>query len=345
MTVKKTLNKLGVIGDLHFSDNLSYNDYIKGGRSEEKNKILDFIVTSFEDCKSIVFTGDCFDRKNNSSAVVKEFTKFVEKFNNKEIYIIAGNHEKRSDGTSALDYLKEIKNRNWHIITDKIENIGDIDFVPYFTKAELEVKTNEAGIKKIMKQLGGNRILVVHYAISDSMTVSGCSTNLFDEIVLNRKDLQKKYKLIIGGHIHKPDVKDNVLIAGSIFTHTVGEIEKFVYKIDEETLGIEEIKLPCREIRKIENPRTKDFEKVSAESIIKVIITDPKLKPQVDDIKKELKKFDASMIIENYPQERKRIEFEKGLLDLNIEDLLKIYSKKNGVSLTKLLSAWEIIKP
>lgn len=344
MTVKKTSNKTGVIGDLHFSDKLSYDDYVKGGRKEEKNKILDFIATSFEDCKSIIFTGDCFDRKNNSSTVVKEFTKFLEKFNDKEIYIIAGNHEKRPDGTSALDYLKEIKNRNWHIVTDKIENIGDIDLVPYFTKAELEVKTNEAGIKKVMKELGGNKILVVHYAISDSMTISGCSTNLFDEIVLNRKDLKKKYQLVIGGHIHKPDAKDNVLIAGSIFTKEVGEIEKFIYKIDEETLKIEEIKLPCREIRKIENPKTKDFEKVSAESIIKVIITDSKLKPQVDDIKKELKKFDASILIENYPQERRKVHFNKGLLDMKIEDLLKIYSKKNGVSLTKLLSAWEIVK-
>ena len=344
MTVKKTLNKIGVVGDLHLSDNLSYNDYIKGGREKEKNKILDFIVTSFEDCKSIIFTGDCFDRKNNSSAVIKEFTKFVERFNDKEIYIIAGNHEKRSDGTSALDYLKEIKNRNWHIITDAVTQIDDIDFVPYFTKAELEVKTNEAGIKKVMNELGGNKILVVHYAISDSMTVSGCSTNLFDEIVLNRKDLQKKYQLIVGGHIHKPDIKDNVLIAGSIFTKEVGEIEKFVYKIDEETLNIEEIKLPCREIHKVENPRTKDFEKISTESIIKVIITDPELKPQIDDIKKELEKFDASVLIENYPRERRKVHFDKGLLDMKIEDLLKIYSKKNKVSLPKLLSAWEIIK-
>ena len=344
MTVKKISNKIGIIGDLHFTDNLSYNDYIKGGRSEEKNKILDFIVSSFEDCKSIIFTGDCFDRKNNSSAVVKEFTKFVEKFNNKEIYIIAGNHEKKPDGTSALDYLREIKNRKWHIITDKIENIGDIDFVPYFTKAELEVKTNEAGTKKIMEQLGGNKILVVHYAISDSVTVSGCSTNLFDEIVLNRKDLQKKYKLVVAGHIHKPDIKDNVLIAGSIFMKTVGEIEKFVYKIDEETLNIEKIKLPCREIHKIENPEIKDFGKISTKSIIKVIITDPKLKHQVDDIKKELEKFDASMIIENYPQERRKVHFNKGLLDMKIEDLLKIYAEKNKVSLTRLLSAWELIK-
>ena len=344
MTVKKTSSKILIIGDLHLSDNLSYNDYIRGGRDEEKQKILNFIVEEASDCDKIIMLGDQFDRKNNSSTVIKEFTKFLERFNDKEIYIIAGNHEKRSDGTSALDYLKEIKNRRWRIVTDKIENIGDINFVPYFTKAELEVKTNETGTKKIMKQLESNKILVVHYAISDSMTVSGCSTNLFDEIVLNRKDLQKKYQLIIGGHIHKPDVKDNVLIAGSIFTKEVGEIEKFVYKIDEETLKIKEIKLPCREIHKIENPEIKDFKKISTESIVKIIITDPKLKSKVDDIKKELEKFDASILIENYPRERRKVHFDKGLLDMKIEDLLKIYSKRNGVSLPKLLSAWEIVK-
>lgn len=334
---------IGIIGDLHLSETLPYNDIVNDGRDKEKREILNFIVEKTKDCASLILVGDIFDKKNNPSSVIREVTEFLERFGEKKIHVISGNHEKKSDGTTALDYLKEIKDKNWKIITSKIETIDNIDFCPYFSKAELGAKDNEEGQKMIMSKLKGNKILVVHHAISDSLTVSGQNTNLFDEIVLPRKELSKRYDLITAGHIHLPEFRDNVLVTGSVFNLKAGETDKNIWKIDSETLEVEKVPLPGRGIYKFTNPTINELKKILENSIVKVLLTDSELKPQADNFREELKRFDAGLLLENYLRKKREVGLEKDLLDMTIKDLLKIYSKKNKVSLSKLLSAWELI--
>lgn len=334
---------LGIISDLHLKQNLSYSDLIKDGREKEEKEILDFVVASLSDCEKIVFVGDLFHSRTNSSEVVRKLVNFIEKFGGKEVYIISGNHCKLSNGKTSLDFLKEIKNPKWHIITN-IEKIEDFVFCPFLSKSELEVKENEAGKKKIMGMLPEGKILFHHYAMTGSKTGTGALADMFDEIVLDRNVLKKKFDLTVGGHIHSSNFKENVIVTGSIFTDQINEKEKFIWKIDENTLKVKQIKLPCREIHGLENPVDNDFDKIPVQSIVKVVLTDPKLKDKIEGIKEKLKKFDASVLLEQFPSERKKAHFDDKLLDFGILQLLEIYAKQKKVDIKKLKKAFELIQ-
>ena len=340
---------IGIISDLHFKPNLSYSDYIENGRKEEEKEILNFIVKSFKDCKKIVFMGDLLNGRNNSAEVIKKLVNFIEKFEKKEVYIISGNHEKSADGRTSLDFLKEIKNQyfdcpKWNIITNKIEVFDDLVFCPNLSKPELKAKNNKDGKKRIMKMLPEGKILFHHYAMSGSKTGTGALADMFDEIVLDKEVLRKKYNLVVGGHIHSPQVDGNVIVTGSIFTNEVGEIDKYIWKISEDTLKVEQIRLPGRGIIKIEDPKEKDLEKIPPNSIVKVILTDPKLKNKIGELKEKLKKFDAYIFLEHYPSERKKVHFEEGMLEFDILQLLKLYAIEKKIPLEKLIKSFELIK-
>ena len=332
------------MGYTHFRDFLSYDSYINNGRSAEKKEILDFILESSKDCDHIVFLGDFFSSRNNSSETNRQAVEFLEKFKNKEIYIINGNHEKKGDGKTAIDFLKEIKHSSWHIFTRPHDTqIGNlkVSFLPYVLKSELSAENDEQSTEKIIKDLPGGDILFAHYSVSDT-TFNGISTNSLKEVVLSKAKLEEKYKQVIAGHIHMPGIFGKTILTGSVFNNEVGEIEKFIWKIDE-NLKVEQIKLPGRGIYKMLNPTTEELAKLPKESIVKVIITDKKM--NIEEIKDNLTRFDASLVLEQFPDERKKMHnIQEGALDFSPESLLKLYSEERGIELRKLLMGLELIK-
>lgn len=335
------MNKILVIGDTHFKDYLSYSDYIDGGREKEKENVLNFIIEQSKDCDHIVFLGDFFNAKNNSSNVNKQAVSFLEKFEN-DIYMISGNHTKKGDGSTAIDFIKEIKDKRWNIYTKPTSvMIGDkkVSFLPYMLNSELEVTNFEDSAKNIVKDLEDGDILFAHHAISGTMC-NGLGVEMFHEAVLSKEELEKKFKLVVAGHIHDPQEIDKTVITGSVFTDSVGEIEKFIWKIKSD-LTVEKIKLPNREIHKLENPTIEELTGIDKSSIVKVMITDKKIK--VEELKKKLKDFDATLLIENYPNKRKKAHIEEGAFDFSIEALLKLYAKEKKIDYQKLLKGLQII--
>lgn len=339
------MKKILCIGDAHFKDNLSYSEYVKDARLGEKNDILNSIIKSSEDCGYVVFLGDQFQSKNNSSEVVREFVEFVEKFEDKEIYIINGNHEKRGDGKTAIDFMREVNKPNWHIITSirdfTIEG-KKVTFLPFLVKAELGTNDTETAAKDIIKVLTGGDILFHHFAVSDTEASHGISTNVFKEVVLPKKDLEKKYSWVIGGHIHTPKQYGATIVAGSIFTNEVGEKDKYVWKLDLEDMSVKKVALPGRHIHKIENPSIGDLSSIPKSDIIKVVMTNKEL--PIEEIKSYLKKFDSYIYIEQFPNERKKLHFDEGAVDFSIENLLKIYSQERGVDMGLLNKGFDLIK-
>jgi|3_EtaG_2_1085321.scaffolds.fasta_scaffold15365_4 DNA repair exonuclease SbcCD nuclease subunit len=338
-------NLIGVIGDLHMRERLSYADHISDGRVAERKGVLDFIVKSFEDCKHIVLLGDIFHHKNNSSEVNREFVEFIERFGDKEIYMISGNHSKKGDGKTAIDFIREIKRDNWHVHTTPgshtIKNGTEslkLDFLPNMLNSELEVETCEEATEKIMEELKGGDILFVHHAISGT-TFNGIKTELLKEVVLSKEKLEEKYKAILAGHIHQPQQVDKVTVTGSVFTEIVGEIERFIWKIDS-NLSMTQYMVPNRGILKIEGPTDKQIEAIKNNSIVKVVVT--KKDTDIPKLKEALTKFDAALLIENYPNERKKAHVE-GAFDFSIEALLKLYSEEKEVDLKQLLKGLELI--
>lgn len=337
--------KLGLIPDIHFREFLSYNDYIEGGREKEENKILDFIIDSFKLCEGIVFLGDIFDSKTPSSTVIKKAVNFIERFEGKDIYIILGNHDLIFGGTkSSLDFLKEIKSKKWHII-DKITEIDDLTFMPYFLKQNFNVDTNEEAAKLLVKKLKPNKILFGHSAVSSTKVKSG-STDFFNEIVLSRADLEKKFSLIVMGHIHSPSITGNTVILGSVFTSEVGETQKYIMELNTKTLKYKQIELPGRPIFKVENPTKEILDKLDKHSIVKAVITEKLTSIKMEEVKEMLGKFDAHLIIEQIESKRKKMHFGEGesVLEWSVEQLLEMYGKEKDVSIEKLKLAFELIK-
>jgi len=340
--MKKKINSIGIIGDMHFKDDLSYADYISDRRVSEKQNILDFVVKSFEDCKHIVFLGDNLNSRNNSSETNRSFVEFIERFGDKDIYIISGNHEKKGDGKTAIDFLGEVKKPNWHVLTKPSTFcLGDleVDFLPYMLNRELGVETTEEAVDHILKELGGGDILFTHHCISGTV-FNGIKTEDLKEIVLPKEKVEEMYELAVAGHIHAPQQYGKVLITGNVFTTEVGEKEKFIYKIDE-NLKVEKIHLPIRQIHKLENPSIEDLLKIPVSSIVKVVLSNKEI--DFDKLEEHLLKFDAHLIIENYPSERKKAHIEEGAFDFSLEAVLKLYAEAKKIDHQKLLKGLHII--
>lgn len=337
------MSKILAIGDCHFKDNLSYAEHISDGRVAEKKEILDFVVKQAEDCEHIVFLGDVFHSKNNSSETNRQVVEFLERFENKQVYIISGNHDKKGDGKTAVDFLGAIKKDNWHVFTKfgvmQVEG-KKLAFLPYILNSELGVENNDQALKYIMEYLNSGDILFTHHNISGTYLHTNMLVDTVSSVVLPQKELEERYKLIIAGDIHSPQRYGNVVITGSLFTAEVGEQEKFIWKIDDE-MKVEKIKVPCRPIYKLIDPTDEQLSKVPDNAIIKVIVTVKDT--SIESLKEKLARFDASLVIEDYPSERAKMHIEQGAIDFNIESLLKMYSEVKNVDYQKLIHGLELL--
>jgi DNA repair exonuclease SbcCD nuclease subunit len=341
---------IGVVGDLHWKDNLGYAEYIKDRRKAEKEQVLDKIVKSLSGCDTIVFMGDQFNARNNTSQTIREFIAFLRRFDGKEIYMLAGNHEISGDGKTALDFITEVGNKKWHIISNSIESValGPIKIVlcPYLGKSALGVTNEKDGMTKLMKSLPKGDILFIHHAISDTPVNAVTNTNFFREIVLPRKELMKKYKHIFGGHIHAPSNDKGIYIVGSVFTNEVGEIGKFIYTIEDVKIGtvVHQHKLPGRSIIKLENPEVEDIVSLRKDTIAKVLLTKKISKEKMEKLKEKLATLDAYILLENYPTERKKLDLDGSMLEFNIDSLLEVYAKVKKIDIATLKRGFELIK-
>lgn len=335
--------KILAIGDMHFKDNLGYADYISDGRVAEKKQVLDFIVEQATDCDHVVLLGDNFNSKNNSSETNRAFVEFIERLNTKETYIISGNHEKKGDGKTAIDFLGELHKKNLHIFTKPGTMTVDgvtMDFLPYMLNSELGVETSEEATKTMTKKLAGGDLLFTHHAITGT-TFNGISTEMLREPVLPQEKLEKKYRMVVAGHIHAPQRYGKVVVAGSVFTNEVGETEKFIWKIDTKGMEVEKLKVPQRGIYKVVLEKDSPM-KIPTDSIVKCIVTNKDI--DVEKLRENLAKFDASLLIEDYPSDRKKVKIEEGAaFDFSIEALLKMYAEAKGVDAEKLLKGLQII--
>ncbi len=336
-----------IIGDLHFKDKLGYSEYIEDGRESERQEILDFIIKESETCDKVVFLGDQFNFKNNTSSVVRKFVNFIERFGDKKLYFIAGNHEKFCDGRSALDFLNEVKGKNWKVISNEIYEEDGYVFCPYFYASELGVETHDEGVKIVMdrlKKIAGEdvKVLFAHHALTNTK-VGNIDTSFFSEILLTKATISKLFKQVFLGHIHTTDNSGNIIYAGSIFNNEVGELQKHIWTWEKDKAS--EIKLPGRSIAKVENPVLGDtWEPSKEDSIVKVIFTKKSLKAKIPEIEKVLKKYDAYIIVERYPHARKKMKDVKGdIADMPVDKLLDLYAEDRKVDVTKLKKGFELI--
>jgi len=337
-----------IIGDLHLSEHLGHYDAIRDERVSERKEVLDFIIEKSESAKHVIFLGDQFNQKNPSAKIIQEFVEFIERFSDKQVYIISGNHETQASGSSALSFLKEIKNKdNWHIFTDSIESTiiegKKFIFAPFMSRVFLECADDKTASKKIMKKILAEKgdILCVHQSISGTKSNGGL-VDLFPEPVLDGKKINSTIKKTFAGHIHAPSENGNIIISGSIFCNEINEKERYVYLFDAETMEAEKVKIPERGIYKVENQE--ELKNIPKSSIVKFILSE-KLPPQeLDALKEELKKFDGYILSDDSKTERKKDNIsDKNLLELSTTELLGEYAKQKKVDIEKLMKGFELI--
>lgn len=343
--------KIGIIGDLHFKEKLGYADFVSGQRKAEKDALLKSIAKKFQNHHLVVLLGDNLNSKNNPSSVIKDFVGFLSEFN-VPLVILAGNHEKYGDGRSAIDFLEHIDNPWTPVIRGpqsiEIKN-RRLHFLPYMSKVELMAKDNDEARLKIQQSLEvlpKSDILFAHHAFSGIME-KGVDVSTFNEPILDRDWLKEHYKQVVIGHIHTPKEESGFLTAGSIFCNEVGEIEKFIWALnvddDNGSMKVERHPLKQLGIKKIQNPTQEDLEGLDPKKyIIKAEITDRSL--DIATIKKQLKRFAGSVIVERYPNERVSVKADSDIADYSVESLLGLYAKAKKVDLKLLLKGYELIK-
>jgi len=336
------MNKVCVVGDLHFKSELSYSASIKDGRRSEWEDIKRTIFNTAKDCSEIVLMGDNLNARNNTSAVLKEFVEFLKEFGDKPVHILVGNHERQGE-TTALDFLKKINYPNWNIYTNITENVNLVGkkatFVPWITPALIGVETIEQ-VKEKLSKLPKADISFFHHAIAGTE-----GTEFFNEVVIDQSSL--KSGMTFGGHIHKPQkLTDNIIVTGSVITAEVGEHKKSIWVWDGDTNNVDEIPLPVRGIYKINWDESVDMKKVlnqiPAKSITKCIVTNTKTVMTL--VKDSVKGFDSVLIVEQYPNEREKIDYGEDGLDLSIDSLLKLYAKSKEIKYSDLKEGFELIK-
>lgn len=331
--------KILVVGDQHFRFEHSYASAIPDGRRSEWEAVKKTIHDAAKNCDVIVLMGDNLNARHNHSSVIREFIEFLKEFGDKPIHMLVGNHERFGEHT-ALDFLKKVNHPNWNIYSTITENVmlGDkiATFIPFCTPAMLEVATKEEA-ETIINNLRGVDIMFAHHAITGTE-----GTEFFNEVMIDKSKL--KHEMTFGGHVHKPErLSNTVIVTGNIFTQEVGEHDKCVWVWDSLTNTTLEVPLPVRGIYKVGVEKTYNtFIHIPDNSIVKCFITSRDL--DVNVVRKDLERFDAGIIIEQYPSSRPKVHFESGGLDLSVENLLKLYAENKGLPYNELKEGFELIK-
>lgn len=340
--------KILIVGDQHFKLDLPYSSYFEDRRRSEWNDVKNKIHEVAKGCDAVVLLGDNLNSRHNNSAVIDEFVGFLKGFGEKQLHILAGNHERFGDKT-AIDFLKKVGVASWEIHTEPTlapivaGNTPKGMFVPYLTPAMVGAKDKDEGVTMALGELKTADVAFFHQGITGS-SVHGQLVDLFNEIVLPAEHLELLYERIFTGHIHgSQELSEKTTLTGSMFTAEVGEEKKYVFVYDTDTKLTEKIELPERGIYKVTLPGDiLKMEKIPKNSIVKCYITDRQV--NVDEVKRSLQRFDAHVIIESYPNQRTKVHFEDGSMDLSLDNILKIYSEAKTIDHESLRRGFDLIK-
>lgn len=342
--------KILVVGDMHFRLELPYGTHFEDGRRGEWEEVKKTIVDAAASCDAVVLLGDVLDKRHNHSSVLAELVAFLKELGDKDVHIISGNHEKYEGEKTALDFLKDV-NPAWHVYTKPTavrvgppEKPVALYMLPYMTIAELGVTSFAEGLEQIHFGMDiyswHHDVLFHHHAVSGHQTLGGL-TDLFNEIVLDKNALQDRFKFVIGGHVHEPQGDANVHVAGSLFTQSVGEHDKRVLVLDTDTMLVEEIPLPVRPIHAVAYTKESDVAHLPDRAIVKATLKDPSI--GVESARAALERFDAHILIEDYPNERVKAHVVDSN-DLSVESLLSSYAKQRGLNESELIEAFGLIR-
>ena len=224
-----SINKILCTADLHIDEKYFNQKNLKEGYVDEFSQTTNgdkFKVESnypsllgiieranADDIDMVVIAGDLYGLNDNHYSTIAErlvLGDFLSRIN-KNIYIMYGNHETRND----LDIFSKFSNIT--VINDYLET-ADFKFLSYQTTLSSE------SVKKFLSK--SNKVLFTH-AMFDGAKMGNKEFTLYDNrLVLPAAFKQKPGRIIIAGHVHKPQtINDFVFYTGSTDRLDFGEIE------------------------------------------------------------------------------------------------------------------------
>lgn len=225
-----------IITDLHHG--ISTSQFIINQQLAGLNYISEIVKDRNVDL--IVNCGDTYEKRENGDfMVIDVFKEIHRKLSNQCRYITtAGNHDCYFTNTNKITSLPVIfENSNVEMVIDDILKIDNMLFCPWINEE------NSSRLSEIVSDHNNDsNYLFGHFDFSGFRHGSILSK----EDSLYKSDYWK-YKMVISGHYHLCQKKDNIFYAGSLFQRNRGELEKkYFHLLDTETGKIESIEMPYR---------------------------------------------------------------------------------------------------
>jgi DNA repair exonuclease SbcCD nuclease subunit len=203
-------------------------------------------------------------------------------------------------------------------------------------------KDDKEATDKFMETLKPADVAFFHQGITGAKT-HGSMVDLFNELVFPLEKLESLYGKVFSGHIHQHQkIGTKTQMTGSVFSMEVGDHTKQVYLYDTVAKETEAIPLPVRGIFSIQNEEI-DREDIPTSSIVKCTIT-KKDTFDIDKVKTSLGRFDAYVLIEQYPSERRKLHLEQANMDLDIHSLLRVYANARNVEYNILKEGLDLLQ-
>lgn len=214
------MSKILFHADLHFN---LYREFSEGetGRLERIIEVERAIITYALNygIKDLVFLGDWFHNRSQLNVLVLQKTLellYQNLANDLRFYFLVGNHD-QYDSSGQIHSLYPLK------VIGKVADmpcyikVGDklIGFIPYQVD-------REQFLQDVNRLLMGQKvdILCLHQGVKEAQLLNGIAMG--DESFISINELPD-YLPIVSGHIHKPQVIDNLLYVGAPLQHNFGD--------------------------------------------------------------------------------------------------------------------------
>ena len=197
------VSRVVLLTDLHLR-----SDYVPGYLNKQV-EVLTRLVNQ-KPTNAVVINGDIFHRRNPRGSELLAFRRLLEGFKCQDIYINRGNHDTISkDGATktTLSLFSDIATVFEDVGTTRIGSV-DFDFIPHFEDERDIVRAVKSSKNHFFGHFG----------------YDGCHShgNYKYDSYLKRSDFNKT-KLAFLGHIHIPQIRDNIHILGTQYSTSFGE--------------------------------------------------------------------------------------------------------------------------
>lgn len=263
--------KLALICDTHWGvrgDNLFFLD--------QNKKFLDnvfFPTLQQENIDTVIHLGDLVDRRKyvNILTASRVRSDFLDKLKDKQVYILAGNHDCFYKNTNKVNALKELieDKYNYNVIDNEAKTL-DFDSVP-ITLVPWICDDNQTAIFDHMNSTNA-QICMGHFEIEKFPMYKGLPSDHGLHL-----DTFKKFDMVMSGHYHTRSQARNIWYLGAHaeFTWMDCNDPRGFHIFDTSTRELTFIENPYKVFRKLfyhEDKELPELGEYISSSIIKVVI-------------------------------------------------------------------------